>query len=109
MTVVSGHDLLELDLAALARTPGTLVVFMGLASLAALADGLIRHGKPADTPTAVVSSGTLPGQQSVVAPLAEIADTAAELEPPALVVIGDVVALAGSLAAHELLAAAAAA
>jgi len=109
VTFVSGHDPSVLDLDVLARSPGTLVVFMGLASLAALADGLIRHGKPADTPTAVVSSGTLPGQQSVVAPLAEIADTAAELEPPALVVIGDVVALAGSLAAHELLAAAAAA
>ena len=58
MTVVSGHDLLELDLAALARTPGTLVVFMGLASLEANVEGLVPAGKPGETPVAVVSCGT---------------------------------------------------
>ncbi|HWQ23446.1 MAG TPA: uroporphyrinogen-III C-methyltransferase, partial [Gaiellaceae bacterium] len=41
VTVVSGHDVEALDLDALARTPGTLVVFMGLASLRSLADGLL--------------------------------------------------------------------
>jgi uroporphyrin-III C-methyltransferase len=108
VTIVSGHDPGALDLEALAHSPGTLVVFMGLASLAALADGLIRHGKPGDTPAAVVAGGTLPEQQTMMAPLAEIADAAGSLEPPALVVIGNVVALAGTLAAHELLRATAA-
>ena len=108
VTVVSGHDPRDLDFAALAGASGTLVVFMGLASLATIADSLLRHGKPADTPAAVVSGGTTPEQRVVVAPLAAIADATGSLEPPALVIVGDVVALAGRLAAHELLGAAAA-
>jgi uroporphyrin-III C-methyltransferase len=102
VTIVSGHDEHALDLAALAHTPGTLVVFMGLGSLGAIAEGLIQHGRAADTPAAVIASGTLPEQRTVVAPLAELADAAAGLEPPALVVVGEVVALAGTLALHEL-------
>jgi uroporphyrin-III C-methyltransferase len=97
VTVVSGHDARELDFAALARAPGTHVIFMGLASLAAVAQGLIREGMSPDTPAAVVSSGTMPEQRTVAAPLSEIADAAASLDAPALVVIGDVVALAGTL------------
>jgi uroporphyrinogen III methyltransferase/synthase len=108
VTMVSGHDERELDLPALARAPGTLVFFMGLGSLAAIAAGLLRHGKPADTPAAVVASGTTPDQRVVVAPLAEIARAAGSLDPPALVVVGDVVALAGRLAVDELLGVAAA-
>jgi len=108
VTVLSGHDPHELDFGALARAPGTLVVFMGLALLADLADGLLRAGKPADTPAAVVSKGATPEQQTVVAPLAEIAEAAGSLVTPALVVVGDVVALTGSLAPHEFLGAAAA-
>jgi len=105
VTVVSGHDARELDFVALANAPGTLVAFMGLASLAAIADGLLRHGKPADTPAAVVANGTMPEQRTVVAPLEEISGAAESLDPPALLVVGDVVALAGRLAARELLAA----
>ena len=52
--------------------------------------------------------GTTPEQRVVAAPLAAIAEAAGSLDPPALVVVGDVVALAGRLAAHELLGAAAA-
>jgi uroporphyrin-III C-methyltransferase len=102
VTIVAGHDVEALDLPCLARAPGTLVVFMGLASLSALADGLVRHGKLPSTPAAVVSRGTTPGQQTVIAPLGRIAAAAEGLEAPALVVIGDVVHLADRLAAHEL-------
>jgi len=108
VTVVAGHDERALDLAALARAPGTLVIFMGLASLAAVALGLIREGMSPDTPAAVVASGTMPEQRTVVAPLSEIAGAAASLDSPALVVVGDVVALAGRLAVHEPIGAAAA-
>ena len=106
VTVVAGHDERALDLAALARAPGTLVIFMGLASLAAVAEGLIREGMSPQTPAAVVASGSMPEQQTVFAPLSEIADAAASLDPPALVVVGDVVALASRLEADERLAAA---
>jgi uroporphyrin-III C-methyltransferase len=102
VTIVSGHDEAALDLPALARTPGTLVVFMGLGSLRIVADGLIEHGRAAETPAAVIASGTLPEQRTVIAPLGELADAAAALDPPALVVVGEVVTLAGTLALHEL-------
>ena len=108
VTVIAGHDIAALDLECLARAPGTLVVFMGLGSLAALAEGLVGHGKPSSTPVAVVSHGTLPEQRAVVAPLGEIAIQASGLEAPALVVIGDVVDLAARLAGHEPVGAAAA-
>jgi uroporphyrin-III C-methyltransferase len=97
VTIVNGHG--PLDFAALAGTPGTLVAFMGLARLEELAVGLIAHGRAPDTPAAVIASGTLPEQRVVVAPLAGIAEAAAELDPPALVVVGDVVSIAGLLAA----------
>jgi uroporphyrin-III C-methyltransferase len=96
VTIVNGHG--PLDFEALAAARGTLVVFMGLGRLDELAAGLIAHGRPASTPAAVIASGTLPEQRVVVAPLAQIAGAAEDLEPPALVVIGDVVALREALA-----------
>jgi uroporphyrin-III C-methyltransferase len=100
VTIATAHaaDGSEPDYEALAGTGGTLVVFMGLARLASLASGLIAAGLEADTPAAVVSRGTLPDQEVVTAPLAELAERASGLPGPALVVIGDVVALARSLA-----------
>jgi uroporphyrin-III C-methyltransferase len=100
VTIATAHaaDGSEPDYGALARTGGTLVLFMGLARLAGLADALIAAGLPADTPAAVVSRGTLPDQEVVAAPLTELAERSSDLPGPALVVIGDVVALAGSLA-----------
>ena len=46
----------------------------------------------------MISRGTLPDQETVVAPLAELAEAAAGLEAPALVVVGPVVGLAATLA-----------
>jgi uroporphyrin-III C-methyltransferase len=101
VTIVNGHG--TFDFGVLASAPGTLVVFMGLGRLDELATGLIEQGRDAATPAAVIGSGTLPEQRVVVAPLARIADAAEDIDPPALVVIGDVVGLAELLtpAAHE--------
>jgi len=95
VTLVSGHSASgdELDYAQLADTPGTLVVFMGLAQLPALAERLIAAGKDGRTPAAVVSRGTHPDGRWVAAELHEIAAVAAGLRSPALLVVGDVVAL----------------
>jgi uroporphyrin-III C-methyltransferase len=95
VTVATAHaaDDAEPDYASLARAGGTLVLFMGLGRLDALARGLIGAGLPASTPAAVVSRGSLPDQAVVTAPLAELAEQAAGLPGPALVVVGDVVAL----------------
>ena len=100
VTIASGHDPAALDYVALARAPGTLVFFMGFAGLAEIAAGLIDHGRDPETPAAVVASGTTDDQRTVTATLAGIADASAELEPPALVVIGEVVALAPLLDAR---------
>ena len=96
VTIVNGHG--PLDFAALAAAPGTLVAFMSLGRLDELAAGLIEHGRDASTSAAVIASGTLPAQRIAVAPRERIAAAAEDVDPPALVVIGDVVALAGSLA-----------
>jgi len=95
VTIVNGHG--ALDFAALGRAPGTLVVFMGLGRLDELAAGLIEHGRAPSTAAAVVANGTLPDQEVVVAPLGSVAEAAGDLEPPALVVVGDVVGLSGLL------------
>lgn len=99
VTIATAHaaDGSPPDYASLAGAGGTLVLFMGLGRLRELAAGLIRAGMAAGTPAAVVSRGTRPDQELVTAALDEIADVAGDLPAPALVVIGDVVALSGRL------------
>ena len=96
VTVLTGTtaDGDELDYERLADTPGTLVIFMGLRRLAALADSLILNGRDVDEPAAVVSQVSLPGSRVVVGTLGTIAATAADVATPAVVIIGDVVSLA---------------
>jgi uroporphyrinogen III methyltransferase/synthase len=81
-----------LDWQALARME-TLVVLMGLRTLASITSRLQEAGKSPDTPVACVRSGTRPDQQTVVGTLADIADrvAGARFEPPAILVVGDVV------------------
>ena len=100
VTLLSGHSAsgADLDFESLARTPGTLVVFMGLGHLDQIARGLIAAGKPASTPAAVVCRGTLPDGRSVSGPLDEIARLAEGLSSPSLLVVGDVVAVGERLA-----------
>ncbi len=98
-TVVTGHESPEKDGGALdwdwlAATPGTLVVLMGLGTLAATRDRLLAAGRDPDTPAAVISAGTWPDERVVSAPLAALPEAvaAAQVVSPALLVIGDVVA-----------------
>ena len=109
-TVVSGHvapdspaSLVRWD--ALAGLRGTLVILMGLKNLAAITATLIEHGRPAETPAAVVQEGTTGGQRALRSTLGAVARdvVAAGLRPPAVVVVGDVVdALATAEAAEGL-------
>jgi len=94
VTAFAAHDVEALDAAALARVPGTLVAFMGGANARRLAQRLIDHGKPASTPAAVISRGTTDDEQVVVSPLGALEDAVAT---PALVVVGDVVAVREAL------------
>jgi uroporphyrin-III C-methyltransferase len=97
VTLVSAHAPERLDYEALARGSGTLVLFMGLAGLDLVAAGLIEAGLRAATPAAVIAHGTLAEQEVVAGSLHEIAELAAELDSPALVVVGEVVGLAKRL------------
>ena len=99
MTAFAANDVEALDAAALARVPGTLVAFMGGAVVARLAERLIAEGKPAATPAAVISRGTLADEQVIVAPLGSIGAAAVRAPRPALVVIGEVVAVREALGA----------
>ncbi|MDQ3647322.1 MAG: uroporphyrinogen-III C-methyltransferase [Actinomycetota bacterium] len=97
---VTGHEDPEkaetaIDWAALAAFPGTLVFYMGVRNLPRIAERLMAAGRPGGEPAAVVAQGTLPAQRSVRAPLAELPGRAAEAQvnPPAITVVGPVVAL----------------
>jgi len=82
-----------------ARSPATLVIFMGLHNLAAIVRELLEHGRDPQCPVAVIENGTLETQRTVVAPLAKIADLAVErgIRPPSLIVVGEVVSLRDKL------------
>jgi len=95
---VTGHakdDHLDLDWPALVRPSQTLVVYMGLDSLAMLTEKLIGHGADPKTPAAIVDNGTRPGQRVVTAPLEDLARRAVEekLPGPSIIIIGSVVTL----------------
>ena len=79
----------------LAEGSGTLVFFMGVGNLPDIADNLMAHGRSGDTMTAVIRRGTLAEQRSVVGRLENIAKLVKKegIKPPAIIVVGDVVAL----------------
>jgi uroporphyrin-III C-methyltransferase len=95
------HDGSEADWAHLARARTTLVIYMGLRHIEQVTTQLIANGLCARTPAAVIEQGTLKSQRHVIAPLQELAQAARDqaMEAPALIVIGDVVALARQSAA----------
>jgi uroporphyrin-III C-methyltransferase len=99
VTIATAHaaDGSPPDYASLAAAGGTLVLFMGLGRLHELAAGLITAGMAAATPAAVISRGTLPDQRVVTTTLGKIPEAATDLPGPALVVVGDVVALSAQL------------
>ena len=99
VTAFAANDVEALDVRGLAAVPGTLVAFMGGAVVGRLAERLIAEGKPASTPAAVVSRGTTEDEQVIVAPLGAIGAAAADAPTPALVVIGEVVAVREALGA----------
>jgi uroporphyrin-III C-methyltransferase/precorrin-2 dehydrogenase/sirohydrochlorin ferrochelatase len=89
------------DWDALARSGGTLVLLMAVAHLDAVAAELVKRGRDAATPVAVISDGTTPDQQVLTSTLAAVAADAASAGvcPPAVVVVGDVVRLRDQLLA----------
>jgi uroporphyrin-III C-methyltransferase / precorrin-2 dehydrogenase / sirohydrochlorin ferrochelatase len=90
----------EPDWRALAMPGTTAVFYMGLAQLDRIVQRLLEHGAAASRPAAIVAQGTTANQRVLTATLATIRDisSGANLEPPALLVVGEVVALHSTLA-----------
>ncbi len=98
VTFVTGHKhpsdpASTVDWASLAAVNGTLVIFMGLSNIDAIAAVLIEGGRPATTPAAVIEWGTYERQRTVTCSLEDVgAEIAASgVASPAIVVIGEVV------------------
>lgn len=105
---VTGHEdpsrrVTRINWQALAQGVDTLVFLMGVGRLEHIAGQLIAHGRPADTPAAVVRWGSTSAQQTVTAPLDGIAAAvaAAGLGAPATLVVGEVVRLRERLSWFE--------
>jgi uroporphyrinogen III methyltransferase/synthase len=79
----------------LATGADTLVILMGMRNLAKIVDELIKHGRSPSTPVAVITHGTTNRQRCVTGTLEDIlAKVKSEnLQPPSVVVVGDVVHL----------------
>ena len=104
---VTGHEdptkeASDIDWAKLAGM-GTLVFFMGVKNLPQLTAELLRHGRAPDAPAALVRWGTTGQQETLTAPLGEIAARAQAMkfQPPAVLVVGTVVQLRERLAWFE--------
>ena len=89
-----------LDWRALAQERQTLAVYMGVASLESLREQLLAHGRAPSTPFALVENGTRADQRVVTGTLANLPERAAahEVRSPALLILGEVAALADRLA-----------
>jgi uroporphyrin-III C-methyltransferase/precorrin-2 dehydrogenase/sirohydrochlorin ferrochelatase len=95
---VTGHlkdGSADLDWPALARPRQTIVVYMGLLGLPTVCANLVAHGLPPETPAAIVQQGTTDAQRVVTGTLESLpaAAAAAMLQPPTLIIIGEVVRL----------------
>ncbi len=91
------------DWSAVAKAPGTKVVFMGVKQLAHIADSLVAAGMSKKTPVAMVRWGTTGRQETIEGTLATIAAAAAkaDFKPPAIIVIGEVVKMREQLSWFE--------
>jgi uroporphyrinogen III methyltransferase/synthase len=99
-TVITGHEDPEKGESSIywdriSTGSDTLVFLMGMGNLAQIVNKLIKNGRPPSTPAAVISQGTSPGQRTIVGTLEDIGSRAQKegFEPPAVIVVGEVVKL----------------
>ncbi len=89
----------NIDWSKIATGIGTIVVYMGIKNLPSIVKNLIDNGRDSQTPVAVVRWASTPEQKSVFGTLETIADIVkeADIKPPALIVIGEVVNLRSTI------------
>jgi uroporphyrin-III C-methyltransferase len=85
----------DFDWAPLARTGEPIVLYMVMHNLERIADALMRGGLAPGTPAAVIAAATTPDERILVSTLERVAADAREqkLQPPAIVVVGDIVSV----------------
>ncbi len=71
----------------------TAVFMMGVEQLPVIVSQLLAHGRPSNTPVALIEQGTLPGQIVIRTTLAQAIRVCSNLQPPAIIIVGDVAAL----------------
>lgn len=98
VALVTGHELPhkpgnKLDWQAIAKFPGTLAVYMGIARLPLIVGELLKYGKPPDTPAAIVERASTGDMRRVYSTLEHLEKDRrhAGLEAPGLILIGDAV------------------
>lgn len=96
--IITGHrascfDDQESDWIRAARGADTLVFLMGVRNLPRIVEQVLAGGRSPDTPVALIERGALPDQKTITGTLADICERAAEIQPPAVIVIGEVVRL----------------
>ncbi|MDA1325038.1 MAG: siroheme synthase CysG, partial [Proteobacteria bacterium] len=104
LTGAAAGDFPDYDWPALARTGGTLVIYMGVGTAKIIATRLIENGLAAATPVAVIENGTLPTQRTVTGTLGGLGALVRRegIQSPALLLIGEVVAQADITAGNRL-------
>ncbi len=100
VTILTGHEDptkpdSALNWAWLAKSPGTIVILMGVKNLGLIAGALVQNGMNAETPIAIIERGLRPDQRVTTGRLDGIVDIAKSrgVRPPAVIVIGNVVRL----------------
>jgi uroporphyrin-III C-methyltransferase/precorrin-2 dehydrogenase/sirohydrochlorin ferrochelatase len=98
LVFVTGHlkdNTMDLDWDMLCRPHQTIVIYMGLKGLVHMCEEMIKHGLPGTTPAAIVQQGTTPNQRVVIGTLDNLPAKAAQaqLKPPTLIIVGQVVNL----------------
>jgi uroporphyrin-III C-methyltransferase len=107
LTIITGHEMEEkeeeIDWAAIAHLKGTLVILMGVGMLSTNVEKLLKFGMPADTPVAIIEKGFTEDARIVSGTLGEIVEVAEKegVNPPAVIVVGDVVRMREKLVPHH--------
>lgn len=99
VTAHCGDSVDKLDWGSLAEPNQTVAFYMGVAALGRIAKKLMAHGRLANTPAAVIENGSRPDQKVTLSTLSRLPDLAQQgtIRTPALLVVGEVAALADSL------------
>lgn len=103
--IITGHKSAEnegtgIDFETLAKLEGTFVFLMGVKNICEICSGFIKHGKPTDTPVAIIENGASPKQKVLTGTLGDIREKSVEagIKSPAVIVIGGVAKLSEKLA-----------